>query len=92
MNCTEKKKKRLMSTLITHHTHKKNMLETRVSFGSQLLSSATWLVDFSAHSAKSIDEISNRAAPTHSSVKSQPKQSISLAATVCGLLLKEQNS
>lgn len=82
MNCPAKV--RLMNTLIARH-------KKRVSFRSQLPSSATRLVDFSArgaHSTISTGEIRIRAAVSNS----QPKQSILLAGTVWGLRLKEQNS
>lgn len=73
----------------------KKKLETRLSFRPLFLSSAIWLVDFSAHGSDKVKVLmkSETGQLLHTALSnSLPKQSISLVGTVCRLLLTEQKS
>jgi len=81
-----------MNTLIIPHQKK---LETTASFRPQFLSCAVWLVDFSARGSDKLKVLmkSETGQLLHTALSnSLPKQSLSLVATVCRLLLMEQKS
>lgn len=86
-----------MNTLIIPHKKKKKKkkLGTRLSFRPQFLSSAIWLVDFSAHGSDKLKVLmkSETGQLLHTALSnSLPKQSVSFLGTVCRLLLMEQKS
>lgn len=81
-----------MNTLIIPH---KKKLERRVSFRPQFLSSAVWLVDFSARGNDKLKVLmkSETGQLLHTALSnSLPKQSESVTGTVCRLVLTEQKS